>query len=76
MICYVAPKKLADKAYTEIVAVMKQHLNPKPIIIAEYYKFYQRFQKEGESVACYYVLLRKLAEHCDWRILDQVLHDK
>ena len=62
-----APEKPADKAYTEIVAVMKQHLNPKPC-----YKFHQRVQKEGESVACYFSSLRKLAEHCDFgEFLDQ-----
>ena len=71
-----ALEKPADKAYTEIVAVMKQHLNPKPII-TECYKFHQRVQKEGESVACYFASLRKLAEHCNLgEFLDQVLCDK
>ena len=72
-----APEKPADKVYTEIVAVMKQHLNPKPIVIAERYKFHQRVQKEEESVACYFASLHKLAGHCDFgEFLDQALHDK
>ena len=72
-----APEKPADKAYTEIVAVMKQHLNPKPIVIVERYKFHQRVQKEGESVACYFASLRKLTKYCDFGgFLDQALHDK
>ena len=63
-----APEKPADKVYTEIVAVMKQHLNPKPIVIAERYKFHQRVQKEEESIACYFASLHKLVEHCDFGI--------
>ena len=56
---------------------MKDHLNPKPIVIAERYKFHQRAQKDGESVAQYLASLRKLAEKCEFgEFLDQALRDK
>ena len=63
--------------YDEIVAAMKDHLNPKPLVIAERYKFHQRVQKEGESVAQYLASLQKLAEKCEFgEFLDQALCDK
>ena len=44
------------------MAAMKDHLNPRPIVIAERYKFHQRAQKDKESVAQYLAALRKLVE--------------
>ena len=71
------PDKPANKLYDEIVAAMKDHLNPKPLVIAERYKFHQRVQKEGESVAQYLASLRKLAEKCEFgEFRDQALRDK
>ena len=35
------PDKHKDKSYQEIVAAMKDYLNPRPIVIAEHYKFHQ-----------------------------------
>ena len=71
------PDKPANKSYDEIVAAMKDHLNPKPLVIAERYKFHKRVQKEGESVAQYLASLRKLAEKCEFgEFLDQALRDK
>ena len=46
-------------------------------MIAERYKFHQRAQKDGESVAQYLAALRKLAEKCEFgEFLDQALRDK
>ena len=53
---------------------MRDHLSPKPLVIAERFKFHKRNQHEGKSVAQY---LRKLAEKCDFNdFLDQALRDK
>ena len=43
-----APK---DKSLKDLVDVLKSHYDPKPSVIAERFRFYQRSQKETESVA-------------------------
>ncbi len=48
-----APAKPAEKSYAELLAVMKQHLDPKPLVIAERFRFHTRNQLEGVSVAQY-----------------------
>ncbi len=61
-----APEKPSTKTYDELVAVVKAHLDPKPLIIAERFRFYQRNQGDSESVAQYMAELRKLADRCEF----------
>jgi len=71
------PAKPADKVFSDIMYTVRDHLNLKPLAIAERFKFHQRTQKEGKSVAKYLASLRKLAEHCEFNeFLDQALQDK
>ena len=73
----VAPEKPATKTYTELVATLKAHLNPKLLVITERFKFHCRYQKEGESIAQYIAVLRKLAEHCNFKeYLQEAIRDK
>ena len=37
----VAPDKPADKKFDDLVRIMKDHLNPKPLVIAERFKFHK-----------------------------------
>ncbi|XP_048254597.1 uncharacterized protein K02A2.6-like [Haliotis rufescens] len=72
----VSPAKPADKSYTELVDVVKSHVNPKPLVIAEKFKFYQQKQHSGESVSAFMAELRKLSEHCDFGgFLDDAMRD-
>ncbi len=59
-----APAKPGDKSYEDFVKVLKDHFSPKPIVIAERFRFHKRNQEEGESVAQYVAVLKKLWEHC------------
>jgi len=43
-----APRKPKDLSFTEIVDILAQHVDPKPIIIAERYKFQTMFEKWEE----------------------------
>ena len=47
------------------MVVLKAHFNPKPLVIAEKYKFYQPHQENTENVADYLGTLRKCTEHCN-----------
>ena len=71
-----APDKPVSKTYKELVELVRQHISPKPIVIAERYKFYNRKQRPGESIAQYIAELRKLSEHCEFGVfLQEALRD-
>jgi hypothetical protein len=61
-----SPTKPAEKSYQEIIKLLGDHLSPKPLSIAERFRFHKRKQLEGESINDYVAVLRKLAEHCDF----------
>ena len=44
-----APTKPHEKKYAEFFEEMKNHLNPKPLTIAERFKFNRRKQHAGET---------------------------
>ena len=70
------PDKPADKN-VDIVKLLKEHLSPKPSIIAERFRFHRRQQQEGESVNEYVAVLKKLAEHCEFgENLNDTLRDR
>ena len=72
-----SPEKPASKTYEELIAVMKNHLEPKPLIIAEQFCFHRRNQADFESESDYMTVLRKLAEKCDFRdYLSEALRDR
>ena len=71
------PEKPADKDFNEIVSTLQKHLNPKPLEIAERFRFYKRNQHEGESVLSYVAELRKLTTHCNFGgNLEETLRDR
>jgi len=72
-----APEKPATKEYDALVEALQVHLNPKPIVIVEWFKFHQGNQYDGKLVAQYIAELRKLSQYCEFRdYLDQALHDR
>ncbi|XP_063534490.1 uncharacterized protein K02A2.6-like [Cydia strobilella] len=58
------PDKPASKKFADLVKVMSGHLQPKPSLLAERYRFRNRKQRTGESVADFVAELKKLAKHC------------
>lgn len=62
----VQPEKPGSKSYADIVTILKDHYSPKPLIIAERFRFHKRNQEEGESVAQFVAVLKQLSEHCDF----------
>lgn len=45
------PEKPADKSFQQIVDILNEHLNPKPLVIAERFRFHKRNQAKGESIS-------------------------
>ena len=66
----VAPEKPGDKTYQELCDALTAHLAPKPLVIAERFRFHKRVQKEGESIKVYAASLQKL--NCALNILVDV----
>ena len=62
-----APVTPKDAQLQDIIAVLKAHYEPKPIVIAERFHFHRRQQLPGESVAKYIAELRCLSVHCNFR---------
>ena len=73
----VVPTRLKDKTFGEFVETLRVHLAPKPLVIAERFRFYKRDQKETEGIKAYAASLQKLAEHCDFGdTLSDALRDR
>jgi len=67
-----APEMPASKT----LAIMKDHVVPKSLIIAERFQFHQRCQGEAEDVTQYMADLWRLADECDFgNYLEQALRD-
>ena len=73
----VAPKLPKEKTFEQLVAALKQHFEPKPLVIAERFHFHRREQAEGESINEYMAELRRLTTHCKFgAFLDEALRDR
>ena len=77
-LCNLVLPKLPDSLkYSELVEVFKQHYEPKPLVIAEWFHFHRRNQTASESVPEYMAELRRLSTNCDFKAyLDQALRDR
>ena len=49
----VAPEKPSPKGFDELATVLQRHYKPKPLIIAECFRFYKRQQQDGECVGIF-----------------------
>ena len=72
-----SPDKPSTKTFKELCDLLQAHLSPKPIVIAERFRFHKRNQVRGESVNDYMAVLRKLSEHCQFgTALNDTLRDR
>ena len=61
-----APTLPKDKGFSELMDALKRHFDPKPLVIAERFRFYQRSQKATESIADFVADLRRLSIKCEF----------
>ncbi|XP_033733598.1 uncharacterized protein K02A2.6-like [Pecten maximus] len=72
-----APDLPATKTYPVLTKILQDHYSPKPLVIAERYRFHKRDQREGESIRDYNAALRKLSENCTFGdTLNDTLRDR
>jgi hypothetical protein len=60
------PGKPTDHTYADLIVLVTTHLNPKPNIIVERYKFNMRVRKSGESVSAFVGELWSLSRNCEY----------
>jgi len=72
------PDKPKDKTFEALTQLLKNHLSPPPLEIAETYRFHQRNQLHGETVNEYIAKLKSLSEHCNFHAnyRSRVLRDR
>lgn len=71
------PSIPSTQSYEDLKKIMSDHLQPKPSIITERYKFKECRQSETENVKQYLAKLQKLSRHCDFGAgLDNHLRDQ
>ncbi|XP_065902234.1 uncharacterized protein [Dysidea avara] len=73
----VAPESPRSKSFKTLADLLKDHYEPKPLVIAERFTFHRRNQRREESVMQYLAELRRLATHCKFKDhLDEALRDR
>ena len=72
-----APVIPSSVKLTDLVTTLRDHYEPKLIVIAERFHFHKREQPEGEGVAAYSAALKNCSEHCTFgTFLEKVLRDR
>ena len=72
-----APELPHDTSFDDLLEALKHHCDPQPLIIAERFRFYQRFQKTDESLTDFVADFRRLSIKCDFgEFVDQALRDR
>ena len=72
-----APESPMSKSYDELVTKLREHFEPKTVIIAERFQFHKRNQRAAENIAEYLAELRRLAARCEFGAsLNKVLRDR
>ena len=66
-LCAPAKAKPATKTFAQLTEILGKHLSPKPLVIAERFRFHKRDQQDGETIAQYVAQIRKLSEYCEFR---------
>ena len=72
-----APQRPAERNFAQLCEILESHFSPKPLIIAERFRFYKRNQRSGETISEYCAALQRLTEHCNFgTTLSDALRDR
>ena len=73
----VAPDKLGDKSYDDLVALIKKHFPPHHPLSLSGTNFHTQVRNQGESLANFVADLHNIAKHCEFNdVLDDMLSDR
>ena len=72
-----SPTPPSEKTCAQLTTILKNHIAPKKLIIAERYRFHNCTQREGESVTAFAAKLKYLAFICQCGTnLNEALRDR
>ena len=72
-----SPTLPKEKDFAALATELKNHFEPKKVVIVKRFNFYQCNQQVGESIATHVAVLRRLATDCAFNVhLTEALHDK
>ncbi|XP_064469988.1 uncharacterized protein K02A2.6-like [Ornithodoros turicata] len=72
-----APEKPSDKTLDDLMKVLRDHLSPKPSVIAERAKFHKYIQGEAQTIVQFVAELKRLAQDCKFGAnLEETLRDR
>ena len=60
------PRQPQDLELDDIIQQLRNHYEPKKIVIAERFRYYKTQQKEGETVTMFLSELLRVAKHCEF----------
>ncbi|XP_060075467.1 uncharacterized protein K02A2.6-like [Ylistrum balloti] len=73
----ITPDIPSTKTKVELKQTLKLHFRPKPLVIAERFKFHSRKQNDTETISDYLASLKRLSVDCDFGdFLNQALRDR
>uniref|UniRef100_A0A1B0DRG4 CCHC-type domain-containing protein n=1 Tax=Phlebotomus papatasi TaxID=29031 RepID=A0A1B0DRG4_PHLPP len=61
----ITPREPKDLSYNELIQILEDYYDPKPLEIVENVNFRKRIQKEGESMDDFMAALRGLTKYCN-----------
>ena len=65
-----------EKSLNVLFETLKGHFDPKPIVVAKRFRFYQCSQRTEKSIVDFITDIRHLSISCNFgEFLDQALHD-
>ncbi|XP_039757370.1 uncharacterized protein K02A2.6-like [Pararge aegeria] len=71
------PDKPVSKTFAELSDILGNHLDPKPCVLAERFKFRQQVQTKEEKISQYVADLKKLSKTCEFGTwLEESLRDQ
>ena len=74
----IAPVKVSDKKYEDLMKCLNEHFEPSPSTIVARFRFHTCDREDGASVATYVAQLRRLARPCQFsaEVLEEMLRDR
>lgn len=77
MVTLCSPSKPKNKTFEQLIILVGEHLQPKPSILAERFRFRQCRQRNSDTVALYVTELKNLSRQCDFGPnLDENMRDQ
>ena len=70
-----SPELPKSKTLDQLKTALESHFNPKPLVIAERFRFYQLNQLDNETIAEFAAHIRRLSIRCEFKDFSRRLYE-